>query len=69
MRTRRAACSIEHAGSLRYRFVTSLLFVTDFVHYSPDMSGDLLAIWVAVLMSLGMCTALGFFVEAQRPRD
>jgi hypothetical protein len=29
----------------------------------------MLAIMVAVLMSVAMCTALGFFVEANRPRD
>ena len=33
------------------------------------LSGDMLAIMVAVLMSITMCTALGFFVEANRRRD
>jgi hypothetical protein len=33
------------------------------------LSGDMLAIMVAVLMSITMCTALGFFVEANRPRE
>ena len=33
------------------------------------LSGDMLAIMVAVVMSITMCTALGFFVEANRPRD
>jgi hypothetical protein len=33
------------------------------------LSGDMLAIMVAVLMSITMCTLLGFFVEANRPRD
>ena len=33
------------------------------------LSGDMLAIMVAVLMSCALCTLLGFFVEANRPRD
>jgi hypothetical protein len=33
------------------------------------LSGDMLAIMVAVLMSITMCTLLGFFVEANRPHD
>ena len=56
------------------------MFARHFAHHPPTvfqkvrgelrmLSGDMLAIMVAVVMSITMCTALGFFVEARRPRD
>jgi hypothetical protein len=56
------------------------VFARDLTHHAPTrslghgralqmLSGDMLAVMVAVLMSITMCTLLGFVVEANRPHD